>query len=149
MLAEASIKWYSSPMQMTTKKPAVIYSAIVEILQEMRCASFSASGVCHDAEEALDPYTFDIITKECSDAIKERRDIEDFRGVCEEVLEKVLRLRQVMSSSVTRGIHPRFKLKMVKAGLMERSDSCHPEVQDFMALREAKKKEKETAGLKS
>jgi hypothetical protein len=38
---------------------------------------------------------------------------------------------------------------MVKAGLMERSDSCHPEVQDFMALREAKKKEKETAGLKS
>ena len=89
------------------------------------------------------------ITTECAAAVRQRRDIEDFRGVCEEVLEKVLRLRQVMSSSVTRGIHPRFKLKMVKAGLMERSDSCHPEVQDFMALREAKKKEKEIAGLKS
>ena len=136
--------WYIYIMQMTTKTPAVIYSAIVETLQAMRC--FDAH--CH-AEESLDPYTFEIITTECAAAVRQRRDIEDFRGVCEEVLEKVLRLRQVMSSSVTRGIHPRFKLKMVKAGLMERSDSCHPEVQDFMALREAKKKEKETAGLKS
>ena len=130
-------------MQMTTKTPSVIYSAIVETLQAMR-------GCNHlDAEEALDPYTFEIITTECSAAVRQRRDIEDFRGVCEEVLEKVLRLRQVMSSSVTRGIHPRFKLKMVKAGLMERSDSCHPEVQDFMSLCEARKKEKENAGLKS
>lgn len=136
--------WYIYIMQMTTKTPAVIYSAIVETLQAMRC--FNAH--CH-SEETLDSYTFEIITTECSAAVRQRRDIEDFRGVCEEVLEKVLRLRQVMSSSVTRGIHPRFKLKMVKAGLMERSDSCHPEVQDFMALREAKKKEKEIAGLKS
>ena len=141
--------WYIYIMQMTTKTPSVIYSAIVETLQAMRDVSFFASGVCHDVEKTLDPYTFDIITTECSAAIKERRDIEDFRGVCEETLEKILRLRQVLSSSVTRGIHPRFKLKMVKAGLMERSDSCHPEVQDFMTLQEAKKKEKETAGLKS
>ena len=131
-------------MQMTTKTPSVIYSAIVETLQAVRC--FNAH--CH-SEETLDSYTFEIITTECSAAVRQRRDIEDFRGVCEEVLEKVLRLRQVMSSSVTRGIHPRFKLKMVKAGLMERSDSCHPEVQDFMSLCEARKKEKENAGLKS
>ena len=146
MLAEASIKWYSSPMQMTTKTPAVIYSAIVETLQSCRANRFEAHS---NAEEDLDPYTFDIITTECSAAVEQRRDIEDFRGVCEEILEKVLRLRQVMSSSVTRGIHPRFKMKMVKAGLMERSDSCHPHVKDFIALADAKKKEKENCGLKS
>ena len=144
MLAEASIKWYSSPMQMTTKTPAVIYSAIVESLQAARCFK----SHCH-SEETLDSYTFEIITTECSAAVEQRRDIEDFRGVCEEILEKVLRLRQVMSSSVTRGIHPRFKMKMVKAGLMERSDSCHPDVKDFIALADAKKKEKENCGLKS
>ena len=139
---------YINTMQMTTKTPAIIYSAIVELLQSIRLLRGDVDFDSYAATE-LDPLSWEIIKEECLAAVQSRRDIEDFRGVCEETLEKVLRLRQVLSSSVTRGIHPHFKLKMVKAGLMVRGDSCHPEVQDFMALREAKKKEKENAGLKS
>ena len=138
--------WYIYIMQMTTKTPAIIYSVIVKTLQSARVGS---RGWVAELEGEIDEYTFTVVLDLCSCAVTDKRDLEDFRGVCEEILEKVLRLRQVLSTSVTRGIHPHFKLKMVKAGLMEREDSCHPEVQDYMALREAKKKEKETAGLKS
>ena len=146
MLAEATIRCYSYPMQMTTKTPAIIYSVIVKTLQSSRVGS---RGWVAKLEGEIDEYSFTVILDLCSRAVTDKRDLEDFRGVCEDILEKVLRLRQVLSTSVTRGIHPRFKLKMVKAGLMEREDSCHPEVQDWIALREARKKEKENAGLKS
>ena len=46
-----------------------------------------------NASRNLQAHTFDCILAECKAAVEERRDIANFRGVCEDIFEKVLRLR--------------------------------------------------------
>jgi len=105
-------------------KPAVIYSYIVETLRNCRSGHTGWAASC-DASRNLHHHTFQCILAECKAAVEERRDIANFRGVCEELLEKVLRLRLHLAEADANGINPIFRRKMVNSGLMIKSDQCH------------------------
>ena len=79
-----------------------------------------------DAARNLNHHTFECILAECKAAVAERRDIADFRAVCERTLEMVLRMRLHLSEADANGINPLFRRKMVSCGLMEKLDQCHP-----------------------
>ena len=68
-----------------------------------------------------------VIITMCKDAVEERRDIRDFRRVCEEILETVLRLRRETNSD----IHPVCRHRLVKEDLMVKSDdlSVEPKIE--------------------
>ena len=105
-------------------KPAVIYSYIVETLRNCRSGHKGWAASC-DAARNLHHHTFECILAECKAAVEERRDIANFRGVCEELLEKVLRLRLHLAEADANGVNPLFKEDMVMKGLMFRNDQCH------------------------
>ena len=105
-------------------KPAVIYSYIVDVLRNCRSGGIGWASRC-DASRNLQPHTFECILAECKAAVEERRDIANFRGVCEELLEKVLRLRMHLAEADANGINSRFKQSMIYAGLMHKFDQCH------------------------
>lgn len=105
-------------------KPAVIYSYIVETLRNCRSGHKGWAASC-DAARNLHHHTFECILAECKGAVEERRDIANFRGVCEELLEKVLRLRLHLAEADANGVNPLFKEDMVMKGLMFRHDQCH------------------------
>ena len=105
-------------------KPAVIYSYIVETLRDCRSGVRGWASRC-DASRNLQAHTFDCILAECKAAVEERRDIANFRGVCEDIFEKVLRLRLHLAEADANGINPKFKEDMVMKGLMFRHDQCH------------------------
>jgi hypothetical protein len=105
-------------------KPAVIYSYIVETLRNCRSGHKGWAASCGAARN-LHHHTFESILAECKAAVEERRDIANFRGVCEELLEKVLRLRLHLAEADANGINPLFKENMVMKGLMFRNDQCH------------------------
>ena len=65
---------------MTVKKPAFIYSVIVETLKACRTKE---RGAGCSLEDKVDTYTAAVIITMCKDAVEERRDIRDFRKVCE------------------------------------------------------------------
>ena len=98
---------------MTVKKPAFIYSVIVETLKACRTPRSEYS-----LEDKVDTYTAAVIITMCKDAVEERRDIREFRRVCEEILETVLRLRRETNSD----IHPVCRHRLVKDDLMVKSD---------------------------
>jgi len=98
---------------MTVKKPAFIYSVIVETLKACRTPRAEYS-----LEEKVDTYTAAVIITMCKDAVKERRDIREFRRVCEEILEAVLRLRKETRPE----IHNITRHRLAKLDLMVRSD---------------------------
>ena len=106
-------------------KPAVIYSYIVDVLRNCRSGSMGWAASC-DAAHNLNAHTFACVLVECKAAVEERRDIADFRGVCEDIFEKVMRLRLHLSEARVNGINPRFKQSMVHSGLMHKFDQCHP-----------------------
>ena len=100
---------------MTVKKPAFIYSVIVETLKASRVGE---RGYALSVQEALDPYTAAVILDLCSEAVTEKRDIRDFRKVCEDILAAVLRLRRDSKSD----IHPVCRHRLIKEDLMVKSD---------------------------
>ena len=106
-------------------KPAVIYSYIVETLRNSRSGHKGWAASC-DAARNLHHHTFECILAECKAAVEERRDIANFRGVCEDIFEKVLRMKLHLSEARVNGINPIFHRKMVNSGLMIESDQCHP-----------------------
>jgi len=100
---------------MTVKKPAFIYSVIVETLKACRTKE---RGAGCSLEEKVDTYTAAVIITMCRDAVEERRDIRDFRKVCEEILATVLRLRR----DTRPDIHPLCRANLMKEDLMVKSD---------------------------
>ena len=106
-------------------KPSVIYSYIVETLRNSRSGQRGWAASC-DAARDLSPHTFECILQECKAAVAERRDIANFRDVCEKRFEKVLRLRLHLAEADANGINPMCKRNMVQLGLMSKSDQCHP-----------------------
>ena len=100
---------------MTVKKPAFIYSLIVETLKACRTKE---RGAGCSLEDKVDTYTAAIIITMCKDAVEERRDIRDFRRVCEEILATVLRLRRDSKPD----IHPVCRHRLIKEDLMVKSD---------------------------
>ena len=100
---------------MTVKKPAFIYSLIVETLKACRTKE---RGTGCSLEDKVDTYTAAVIITMCMDAVEERRDIRDFRKVCEEILEAVLRLRRDTRPE----IDPTCKIFLVKKDLMVEGD---------------------------
>ena len=100
---------------MTVKKPAFIYSLIVETLKACRTKE---RGTGCSLEGKVDTYTAAVIITMCKDAVEERRDIRDFRRVCEEILETVLRLRRDTRPE----IDPTCKIFLVKKDLMVEGD---------------------------
>ena len=109
---------------MTVKKPAFIYSLIVETLKACRTKE---RGAGCSLEDKVDTYTAAVLITMCKDAVEERRDIRDFRRVCEEILETVLRLRRETNSD----IHPVCRHRLVKEDLMVKSDdlSVEPKIE--------------------
>jgi hypothetical protein len=105
-------------------KPSVIYSYIVDVLRNCRSGGTSLRG--DNAARNLNAHTFECILAECKAAVAERRDIADFRNVCERTLEKVLRMKLHISEADANGINPLFRRKMVSCSLMLKSDQCHP-----------------------
>ena len=101
---------------MTVKKPAFVCSVIVETLKACRMAD--GKEVFVDDEDMVDTYTAAVIITMCKDAVEERRDIREFRRVCEEILETVLRLRRETNSD----IHPVCRHRLVREDLMVKSD---------------------------
>ena len=101
---------------MTVKKPAFIYSLIVETLKACRMAD--GKEVFVDDEDMVDTYTAAVIITMCKDAVEARRDIRNFRRVCEDILETVLRLRRDTKPD----IHPVCRHRLVKEDLMVKSD---------------------------
>ena len=100
---------------MTVKKPAFIYSLIVETLKACRTKE---RGAGCSLEDKVDTYTAAVIITMCNDAVEERRDIREFRKVCEEILATVLRLRRDTKPD----IHPTCRHRLVREHLMVRSD---------------------------
>ena len=96
---------------MTVKKPAFIYSVIVETLKACRTKE---RGAGCSLEDKVDTYTAAVIITMCKDAVEERRDIRDFRNVCEEILKTVLRLRR----DTRPDIHPLCRHRLTKEELM-------------------------------
>ena len=97
---------------MTVKKPAFIYSVIVETLKAAR------TGELPQIAEQVDKYTSAVIIDMCNSATADASDIHDFRGVCENILETVLRLRRDTRPE----IHPLTRQRLTKAELMVKSD---------------------------
>ena len=97
---------------MTVKKPAFIYSVIVETL---KCAR---TGELPKVEEQVDAYTAAVIIDMCGSATADASDIHDFRGVCENILATVLRLRRATRPD----IHPLCRANLMKEDLMVKSD---------------------------
>ena len=100
---------------MTVKKPAFIYSVIVETLKACRTKERGAGG---SLEDKVDTYTAAVIITMCHEAVEERRDIREFRKVCEEILATVLRLRR----DTRPDIHPLCRANLMKEDLMVGSD---------------------------
>ncbi len=100
---------------MTVKKPAFIYALIVETLKACRTKE---RGAGCSLEGKVDTYTAAVIITMCKDAVEERRDIRDFRRVCEEILATVLRLRRDSKPD----IHPVCRHRLIKEDLMVKSD---------------------------
>ena len=97
---------------MTVKKPAFIYSVIVETLKAAR------TGELPKIEEQVDAYTSAVIIDMCNSATADASDIHDFRGVCENILETVLRLRR----DTRPDIHPLCRRRLAKEELMLSQD---------------------------
>ena len=97
---------------MTVKKPAFIYSVIVETLKAAR------TGEIPKVEEQVDAYTAAVIIDMCGSATADASDIHDFRGVCENILATVLRLRR----DTLPQIHPLCRANLMKEDLMVASD---------------------------
>jgi len=100
---------------MTVKKPAFIYSLIVETLKA--CRTNERGSGC-SLEGKVDTYTAAVIITMCKEAVEERRDIRDFRRVCEEILAAILRLRRDTKPD----IHPVCRHRLIKEDLMVKSD---------------------------
>jgi len=100
---------------MTVKKPAFIYSLIVETLKS--CRTNERGSGC-SLEGKVDTYTAAVIITMCKEAVEERRDIRDFRRVCEEILAAILRLRRDTKPD----IHPVCRHRLIKEDLMVKSD---------------------------
>jgi len=100
---------------MTVKKPAFIYSLIVETLKACRTKE---RGTGCSLEGKVDTYTAAVIITMCKEAVEERRDIRVFRRVCEEILATVLRLRRDSKPD----IHPVCRHRLIKEDLMVKSD---------------------------
>ena len=96
---------------MTVKKPAFIYALIVETLKA--CRTNERGSGC-SLEGKVDTYTAAVIITMCKDAVEERRDIREFRKVCEEILATVLRLRR----DTRPDIHPLCRHRLTKEELM-------------------------------
>ena len=97
---------------MTVKKPSFIYSVIVETLKAAR------TGEIPKVEEQVDAYTATVIIDMCNSATADASDIRDFRGVCENILATVLRLRRDTRAD----IHPLCRHRLIKEDLMVKSD---------------------------
>jgi hypothetical protein len=97
---------------MTVKKPAFIYSVIVETLKAAR------TGELPQIEGQVDKYTSAVIIDMCNSATADASDIHDFRGVCENILKTVLRLRR----DTRPDIHPLCRANLMKEDLMVKSD---------------------------
>ena len=97
---------------MTVKKPAFIYSVIVETLKAAR------TGEIPQVETQVDTYTATVIIDMCNSATADASDIHDFRGVCENILKTVLRLRR----DTRPDIHPLCRANLMKEDLMVKSD---------------------------
>lgn len=95
---------------MTVKKPAFIYSVIVKALKDCRLREDHAQV----EEPSIDNYTGAVIIDMCREAVNHNRDLRDFRAVCEEILEIILRLRKETLPQ----IHPLCRHKLVKEDLM-------------------------------
>ena len=106
---------------MTVKKPAFIYSVIVETLKAAR------TGELPQIEEQVDKYTSAVIIDMCNSATADASDIHDFRGVCENILATVLRLRR----DTRPDIHPLCRANLMKEDLMVGSDdlSVEPKIE--------------------
>ena len=100
---------------MTVKKPAFIYSLIVETLKACRTKE---RGAGCSLEGKVDTYTAAVIITMCKEAVEEGRDIRDFRKVCEEILTAILRLRR----DTRPDIHPLCRANLMKEDLMVGSD---------------------------
>lgn len=98
---------------MTVKKPAFIYSVIVETLKAAR------TGEVPSIEAQVDKYTSAVIIDMCNSATADASDIRNFRGVCENILETILRLRR----DTLPQIHPLCRDRLAKEDLMVKSDS--------------------------
>ena len=96
---------------MTVKKPAFIYSLIVETLKACRTKE---RGTGCSLEGKVDTYTAAVIITMCKEAVEEGRDIRDFRKVCEETLAAILRLRR----DTRPDIHPLCRHRLTKEELM-------------------------------
>ena len=97
---------------MTVKKPAFIYSVIVETLKAAR------TGETPSIEAQVDKYTAAVIIDMCNSATADASDIRNFRGVCENILATVLRLRK----DTLPQIHPLCRDRLAKEDLMVKSD---------------------------
>ena len=100
---------------MTVKKPAFIYSLIVETLKACRTKE---RGTGCSLEGKVDTYTAAVIIDMCGSATADASDIHDFRGVCENILATVLRLRR----DTRPDIHPLCRANLMKEDLMVKSD---------------------------
>ena len=100
---------------MTVKKPAFIYSLIVETLKA--CRTNERGSGC-SLEGKLDTNTAAVIITMCKEAVEERDDLRDFRRVCEDILATVLRLRRDTKPD----IHPVCRHRLIKEDLMVKSD---------------------------
>ena len=106
-------------------KPAVIYSYIVATLRNCRSGHRGWAASC-DAARNLNIHTFECILAECKEAVAERRDIANFRDVCEKLFEKVLRMRMHLAEADSCGINPMCRKEMIQNGLMMEFDHRHP-----------------------
>ena len=100
---------------MTVKKPAFIYSVIVETLKA--CRTNERGSGC-SLEGKVDTYTAAVIITMCKEAVLVGDDLRDFRRVCEEILATVLRLRRDTRPE----IHLLCRANLMKDDLMVGSD---------------------------
>ncbi len=114
--------WYSC----TIMKPAAIYSYIVETLQSIRISGPAFSEPDWEGRPArnLNEHTFIAIHAECKSAVFRHNDIKDFRGTCEAILEKIIKMKKDIAFAESVGIHPVTKRRFVKKEIMLPNDEC-------------------------
>lgn len=111
---------------MTVKKPAFIYSVIVETLKAAREATLDHEDVPHI--KGLDLYTATVVVDMCNYATADDSDLKNFRGTCEWILETILRLRRDSIPMIS----PTCRHRLVKEGLMIESDDLESRPKELL-----------------
>ena len=98
-------------------KPAVIYSIVVEMLKAKRTGAAVPARIIK-----LPDHARSVLSDLCEEAIADRRDIRHFRDTAESIFAVLLNCMQEVRMAESTGITTATKVRLVKAGLMLKSD---------------------------